>query len=96
MDDNTNCTPEDITEVLQYSLAAVQYPPSTWMFAYALDKVLKGEEYNLPWDASRSKASGSGTQGNSLLGYKLRGSVPMLMRMCLLGMNSTGLSVSSL
>ena len=108
MDDNINCSPRDIAEVLQYSLAAIQHPPSdneryklhydaTWMLAYALNNVLMGEEYDVPpWDVSRSEISGSGAECNSLLGYKLRGFAPMLMRRYLLGMNLTGLSVSSL
>ena len=110
MDDDINCSPEDIAEVLQYSLAATQYhkPPSdneqynlhydaTRMLAYALDNVLKREEYDVPpWETSKSEVSGSGSECNRLVDYTSRGFAPLLMRKYLLVMNLTGLSVSSL
>ncbi len=108
MDDDINCSPEDMAEVLQYSLAAIQYSPSdndqynlqydaTWLLAYALDSVLEREDYgDPPWGTSKSEISGSGFECNNLLGYNLRGFAPMLMRRYLLAMNFTGLSVSTL
>lgn len=109
MDDDIDCSPEDIAEVLQYSLAAVQYSQSdneqynlhydaTWSLAYALDNVIKSEEYydDPPLGTSQSEISGSGSECNNLLGYKLRGFAPTLMRRYLLITNFTGLSVSTL
>ena len=110
MDDNIKCSPEDIAGVLQYSLAVIQYhkPPSdneqynlhydaTQMLAYALDNVLKREEFDhLPWGTSKSEAIGSGSECNCLADYTLRGFAPMLLRKYLLVMNLTGLSVSTL
>lgn len=109
MDDDITCSPDDIAEVLQYSLAAVQYPLSddiqynlhhdtTWMLAYALDSILKREEYDdLPWDTPESELSGSAgsCECNCLVDYKSRGFAPMLMRRHLLAVNFTGLSVST-
>ena len=106
VDDDINCSPEDIAEVLQYSLAAMQYSPSdneqynlhydtTWSLAYALNDVIKSEEY-YENPLIQSEISGSGYECNYLLGYKLRGFAPMLMRRYLLVTNFTGLSVSTL
>lgn len=105
MDDNIHCSPEDLGEMLQYSLAAMHHPSgddqlynlhydATWMLAYALDSVIK---YGNPmWNASETKVSGSGSEYSCLVDYKSRDFAPMLMKRHLFFTNLTGLSVSSL
>ena len=106
MGNDVDCNPEDLAEVLQYSLAAMYHhePPSddqlynlhydaTRVLAYALDDVIKYGDP--PWDASETKVSGSGSEYSCLVDYKSKDFAPMLMRRHLFSTNLTGLSVSA-